>query len=253
MFSLSGKVALVTGGSQGIGAGICRCLAQAGATVAVNYLKNGEKAASVLEEIHACGSQGILVQADVRKESEVIRMVNTVFDTYGRIDILVSNAGLYRPGDIKDTPLETWYEVLDTDITGAFLVTKHVLPIMERQRWGRCIYTSSGSAYVGTITGAVHYPAAKAGQIALAKSLVRTESQYRITFNCLAPGLVVTASVTEDTKLDEAALREREKAFTLGFGKPEDIGYAAVYLASEEARWITGAVLDLNGGLYLRA
>ena len=123
---------------------------------------------------------------------------------------------------------------------------------MEKQNCGRCIYTSSGSAYVGTITGAVHYPAAKAGQIALAKSLVRTESKYNITFNCIAPGFVRTAA-TADTNLSEEALKEREKQFPLGFGKPDDVGYAAVYLASDEARWITGAVLDLNGGLYLRA
>lgn len=252
MFDLTGKVALVTGGSQGLGAGVCKCLAEAGADVVVNYAKSKEKAESVLAEIKALGRKGFTYQADVRKEDEVIAMVDAVVKEFGKIDILVSNAGIYRAGDIKDTPIEQWYDVIDTDLTGAFLMTKHVLPIMEKQNCGRCIYMSSESAYVGTITGAVHYPAAKAGQIALAKSLVATESKYHITFNCIAPGLVITNS-WNDTKLDDSMIKEREKAFPLGLGRPEDIGYAAVYLASDESRWMTGAVLDLCGGLYLRA
>lgn len=256
MFDLTGKVALVTGSSQGLGAAIARCLAEAGADVAVNYTseRSLEKAETVAEFIRSKGRRAIVIRADVSREEDVKRMIETVDKSFGRLDILCCNAGINSSFDIYDMTLEEWQRIQDTNITGTFLSCKYALPVMKRNGFGRIIVTSSVVAQQGALFGQVHYAATKGALQSFAKTLARTVVKDGITVNSVAPGSHMTETwhniVASHPERYEAAVSK----IPMGrLGTCEDIGYAVVYLASDEANYVTGACLDVNGGIYMRS
>ena len=167
---------------------------------------------------------------------------------FGRIDILVNNAGIVRREDIFETTLESWHEVLDTHLTGAFLCSRAAMRRMRTQGGGRIIMNSSVTAFRGAIRGFVHYSAAKAGLIGLTHTLARTAAPYGITVNSIAPGVIETEMLRQAH--GEASIHELAKDIPLGLGSVEDVAAAVIYLASDEAKHVTGATLDVNGGLY---
>jgi 3-oxoacyl-[acyl-carrier protein] reductase len=251
MFRLDGKVALVTGAARGLGAGIAIGLAKAGAAaVVVNDLQPSSQADQTVAAIREAGSGASFLVADVRDEAAVEAMFAAIDRDYGRIDILVNNAGIVRQEDIFHTSLESWRAVLDTHLTGAFLCCRAAMLRMRRQRSGRIITNSSVTAWRGAIRGFVHYAAAKAGQIGLTRTLARTAAPYGITVNAIAPGVIETDMLRQAH--GEEGIREIAKEIPLGLGSVEDVAAAVVFLASEEAKHITGATLDVNGGFYFR-
>jgi 3-oxoacyl-[acyl-carrier protein] reductase len=250
MFSLAGKVALVTGASRGVGAGVARVLAQAGADVIVNYHSSAERAAEIVAQLRGIGRRSFAIQADVGKEQDVRRLFDAILGEFGRLDILVNNAGTTRPEDIFQTSLESWNQIIGVNLTGTFLCSKCAMEAMRAQRWGRIIIISSIVAHRGALFGHVHYASTKSGQIGFTKTLARTAAPHGITVNAIAPGLTETELLHQTHGADEVA--ELAAQIPLGLGSVEDIGYAVVFLASEEAGHITGTTIDVNGGMYLR-
>ena len=257
MFDLTGKVALVTGSARGLGAAIARCLAQAGADVAVNYTSDSskERAEEVAESIRNLGRKAIVIQADVSKESDVIAMIETVDKTFGRLDILCNNAGINSNKNVYDMELAEWQRIQDTNLTGSFLCSKYAIPVMKRNQYGRIVMISSVVGQQGALFGQIHYASTKSGQQVLAKTLARTVALDGITVNCVAPGTHMPETLHEilvksDPHRMDAAIARTPVGH---IGTCEDIGYAVVYLASEEAGYVTGACIDVNGGCYMRS
>ena len=257
LFDLTGKVALVTGSSSGLGAAMARCLSEAGADVVVNYTseKSLEKAQKVAEYIEGQDRKALIIRADVSKEDEVIAMMEKIEAEFGRLDILCNNAGLNSSRNIYDLTLDEWQRILDTNITGGFLCSKYAIPIMKKNGYGRIIMTSSMVAQQGTLFGQVHYGASKGAQQSFAKTLARTVALDGITVNCVAPGSHLTETLQEILiNSDPSRIEETISRIPLKkLGTCEDVGYAVVYLASEEAGYVTGACLDVNGGSYMRS
>ena len=257
MFDLTGKVALVTGSSSGLVAAMARCLAEAGADVAVNYTseRSLSKAENVAEYIRSKGRRAIIVRADVSNEEAVKEMVETIDREFGRLDILCNNAGLNSSHDIYDLTLDEWNRIMQTNVGGAFLCSKYAIPVMKRGGYGRIIMTSSIVAQQGTLFGQIHYGASKGAQQSFAKTLARTVALDGITVNCVAPGSHLTETlqdilINSDPHRIDATI---ERIPMKKLGTCEDVGYAVVFLASEEAGYITGACIDVNGGAYMRA
>ncbi len=253
MFNLTGKTAFVTGASRGLGMGIAKCLAEAGADIMVSYVKSKEEAERVAEEIRAMGRRAVVAQGDVGNEADVIRLFEAIEAAFGRLDILVNNAGINSNLDIDTIDLAEWERVLKTNITGCFLCSKYALPMMRRQKWGRIIQISSLVAEQGALFGQVHYASTKGAQLAFTKTLARSVALDGITVNSIAPGVHMTEQLAgillADPKRMDITL---ERTPMHRIGTLEDIGYAAVFLASEEANFITGATIDVNGGAYMR-
>ena len=248
MFDLSGKVALVTGGSRGIGRSICRQLAEQGAAVAINYNQSAEQAEDLRQKIEAAGGKVITVQADVRKPDEVERMMEAAVAELGRLDVLVNNAGFNRDTLILRMSLQDWDEVMELNLRAVFICTKAVLRTMMRQRWGRIINIGSVSGLAGN-AGQANYAAAKAGLVGFTRAVAREMGSRNITSNLVMPGLVIT-ELTKDIRQEIREGVER-RLIVKRDGKPEDISACVVYLASDEAEYITGQVLSVDGGLGL--
>lgn len=240
---LSSKVAIITGGARGIGREIALRLAEAGATVVVSDVADAEPAA---EEIRKMGHQSLAVAADVTSASDVAGMVEKVTAEYGRIDILVNNAGIARDQLLMRMSDEDWEAVLNVNLKSVFLCTRAVLRQMVKQRWGRIVSISSIVGIVGN-PGQANYSSSKAGVIGFTKTIAREVGSRGITVNAIAPGFIVS-KMTE--QLSEEQKSEMLKRIPLGFlGTPRDVAEAVAFLSSEEARYITGQVLGVDGGL----
>ena len=248
MFDLNDKVALVTGGSRGIGRAIALALAERGARVAVNYVANAEAAAAVVEEIAGAGGQAIAIQGDVSQAKDAKRLVDETLAQLDGLHILVNNAGLTKDDLLLRMSEEAWDRVLEVDLRGAFLCTKAAIRPLIRQRWGRIINVASVAGLVGN-AGQANYAAAKAGLIGFTKAVAKEIASRNVTANAIAPGLVrteMTAGLTEAQETAVLQLVPIGRAAT-----PEEIAPAVVFLASEEAAYITGHVLAIDGGLVM--
>jgi 3-oxoacyl-[acyl-carrier protein] reductase len=239
---LSGRVALVTGASRGLGKAMALALAESGAEVAVNYRVQGEAAEAVCQSIRALGRKAIAVQADVSVSKEVDRLVSTTERELGAVAILINNAGIGKVIPTDQVTEKIWNEYLRVNLTSVFLVTQRVLPGMRAARWGRIINLSSVAAQYGGIIGP-HYAATKAGILGLTRSYASQFAREGITCNALAPALIETDMVAGLPK--DIASR-----IPIGrMGSPDEVGRLAVLLAQSD--FITGQTLNPNGGLYL--
>jgi 3-oxoacyl-[acyl-carrier protein] reductase len=248
VIDLSGKSALVTGGSRGIGKAIGLRLATQGADVAFSYKGNEVAARETAREIQAMGRRAIAIQGDVAQVESADAVVKTALDAFGKLDILVNNAGITRDDLIMRMSPEAWREVLETNLFGAFWMTKAVTRPMLKARGGRIINISSVSGQAGQ-TGQANYSAAKAGLIGLTKATARELASRGITVNAVAPGFVLT-ELTQD--LPDELKEEITSRTPLGrFGTTEEIANAVAFLASDEAGYITGQVLAVDGGLVM--
>ncbi len=248
MFDLTGKVAVVTGSSRGIGRAIALLLARQGAKVVVNSSKSSEAAAEAANEITAAGGQAIVVAADVSIAADAERLIKTAVDTFGRLDILVNNAGLTRDTLLMRMSEADWDAVMDLNLKGTFLCTKAAIRPMLRTKSGRIINISSVSGLAGN-AGQANYAASKAGLVGFTKSVARELASRAITCNAVAPGFVPTALTNV---LPDDLKAKAVEAIPLGrVGSPEEIAAAVVYLASDEAAYVTGHVLTVDGGMTM--
>src|ERR1700757_1215557 len=247
MFSLKDKVALVTGASQGIGRDTALALAEAGAKVAV-AARNEEKLAALVKDIVAAGGEAFAVKMDVADAEQVKAGFKQVIEKFGRLDILVNNAAVTRDGLAVRMKKEDWETVLQTNLTGAHFCVQQVLPVMMKARAGRIINISSVVAQSGN-SGQANYVAAKAGLIGLTKAIAMEIASRGITVNAVAPGFIATPMTDV---LPEQVKEELKTRIPLGrMGSPRDVAAAIVFLASDEAGYITGHVLNVNGGMHL--
>ena len=247
MGNLQGRIALVTGASQGIGRACALELAKAGATVVV-AARNEIKLAEAVAEIEAAGGQAAAIPIDVASEESIKAGAKAVVEQYGKVEILVNNAGITRDGLMMAMKRADWDDVLGTNLTGAFLLTQAVLRPMLKNRWGRIINISSVVGRTGQ-GGQVNYAAAKAGLIGLTRSLAREVASRGITVNAVAPGYIETAMTAV---LDEKQRAAMMAAIPLGrAGTDVEIAQSVAFLASEGAGYITGHVLDVNGGMFM--
>ncbi len=247
MFRLDGKIALVTGASQGIGRAIARNFAARGATV-VLAARGKEKLESLAREIRDDGGDALAFSLDVSRTSEVGAQLRELPAEYADIDILVNNAGITRDGLLARMSLEQWNEVLTTNLTGSYAVTREFVRGWIRKRWGRIIFVSSVVGLMGNI-GQTNYGASKAGMIGFSKSLARELGSRNITSNVIAPGFIETAMTEE---MEERARKDLEKTIVMRrFGSADEVAAVAVFLASQEAAYITGEVINVSGGMYI--
>jgi len=248
VIDLSGRSAVVTGGSRGIGRAIALRLAAQGADVGFSYRGNEDAAKETAAGIEAFGRKALAVQADVSKPESADALIKAAFEAFGKIDILVNNAGITRDDLIMRMSLEDWRDVLETNLFGAFYAIKAVTRPMLRAKYGRIINITSVSGQAGQ-TGQANYSSAKAGLIGLTKATARELASRNITCNAVAPGFVLT-ELTKDLNADlQAQLTERTP---LGrFGTVEEIANAVAFLASDDAAFITGQVLAVDGGLVM--
>ncbi len=241
---LSNRVAIVTGSGRGIGQAIALKLAEVGATVVITDIS--ESAQDVAEEIKAMNQKSLAILADVSLSSDVDRLVETTMATYGRVDILVNNAGITRDQLVLRMSEEDWEKVINVNLKSVFLCTRGVLRHMLKQRWGRIINIASIVGIVGN-AGQANYASAKAGIIGFTRTIAKEAASRGITANAIAPGFIDTGMTQQ---LQEDWKQELAKRIPLGyFGTPRDVAEAVAFLASEEARYISGQVLNVDGGM----
>lgn len=246
--SFKGKVVLITGASRGIGRVTALTFAGRGASVVINYLRSEGAARDVVRKIEWAGGSAMLARADVSNAQEVTQMVQRVLDRYDKIDVLVNNAAIIERTPFFETTISEWSRVLDVDLKGVFICSREVARNMVERRYGRIVNVTS----VGGITGhpgvGVHYAAAKTGIIGLTRRLAREFAPYNITANAVAPSVVDTEMFVSSTVKREDIV----KTTPLGrIGKPEDIANAIAFFASDEAEYITGQILYVDGGRSL--
>jgi 3-oxoacyl-[acyl-carrier protein] reductase len=242
--NLTNRVALVTGSGRGIGKAIAQRLSEAGATIVINDI--ADLAATTAEEIKTAGKPSLFIKANVTSSTEVNQMFEKIISTFGRIDILVNNAGITRDHLTIQMTDEEWDAVLNTNLKSVFICSRAALKFMMRQRWGRIVNISSIVGIMGN-PGQVNYSAAKAGIIGITASIAKEMGSRQITVNAVAPGYIET-EMTHN--LSEKVKEEYNKRIPLGFlGTPRDVAEAVSFFASEEARYITGQVLCVDGGL----
>ncbi len=245
---LDGRIAIVTGSGQGIGKAIALTLAGRGATVVINDLKQ-EIADAALADLREQGGDGLAIAADVTNSAQVDAMVKQVLETYGKVDILVNNAGTTRDDLIMRMSEDEFDFIIRTNLKSAWLCSKAVIRPMMRKRYGRIVNMSSASGLIGQ-AGQTNYSASKAGMIGLTKALAREVASRGVTVNAVAPGLIKTA-LTE--KMPQEATDWLLNLVPVGrAGEVEDVAYVVAFLVAEEASYITGQVISVDGGLVMR-
>jgi len=249
MIDLSGKVAVVTGASRGIGAGIAERLAAQGAKVVVNHRASAEGAETVAARIREAGGEAVVVQADVSRSADAQRLIKTAIETFGGLHILVNNAGTTRDMVIMMMKEEDWETVIRTNLNSTFYCSKAAVRHMMRKRYGRIINITSVVGLAGQ-AGQTNYAASKAGIIGFTKSLAKEVGSRGITVNAVAPGFVPTALTEVLTEEQRAQAIEMTPLGRLG--SVEDVANAVAFLASDEAGFITGQVLSVDGGLVMQ-
>jgi 3-oxoacyl-[acyl-carrier protein] reductase len=248
MLDLKGKNAIVTGGSIGIGSSIVLELAKAGANVAFNYRKHKEEADKLLTEITKLGRKGLVIQADVSKYADADRMVKEAVKEFGKLDILINNAGINQDAVIWKMSEEQWDNVISVNLKGYFNYVRAITPLFKEQQSGKIINITSINGLRGKF-GQSNYSASKAGIIGLTKSIARELGKYNINVNAVAPGLIETDMVkSAPEEVRQKALGE----IVLGrIGKPEEVAQVVVFLCTDYARHITGEVIKVDGGQYI--
>jgi 3-oxoacyl-[acyl-carrier protein] reductase len=240
--SLNGRVALITGGSRGIGRATATLLAQAGCDVIVNYLQAEESANEVVKEVEQAGRRALAIQADVSAEADVERLVAASVTAFGRVDILVNNAGINPSKPFAELNLSDWQTEITQNLTSAFLVSQAVVPGMRERQWGRIIMLSSIAAQTGGVIGP-HYAASKAGMIGLAHSYANLLAKVGITSNAIAPALIDTDMIRGNDKIRPSLLPVNR------FGTADEVAQAVLFLAQNG--YVTGQTISLNGGWYM--
>jgi 3-oxoacyl-[acyl-carrier protein] reductase len=240
--NIQGRIALVTGGSRGIGRASVLALANAGCDVAVNYLHTSNEAESLVREIVSRGQRAVAIQADVSREVDVKRLVRTVEPDLGHIDILVNNAGINPGKPLEELTLADWNETITANLTSSFMVSSAVLPGMRQRRWGRLIFVSSVAAQTGGIIGP-HYAASKAGMLGLMHSYASLLAKEGITSNAIAPALIETDMIRNNSKIQPTVIPVGR------FGSAEEVADVVLFLARNG--YITGQTINVNGGWYM--
>ena len=246
--NLQGKVAVVTGGGRGIGQAVSLRLAQLGAKVVVNYVNRPDSALVTVSQIETTGGMARALQFDVADSKAVLYAIQTIASEEGRLDILVNNAGITRDGLLMKMKEEDWDAVLDTNLKGAFCCIKAVSRVMMKQRWGRIVNVSSVIGFAGN-AGQVNYASAKAGLIGLTKSVAREFASRGITVNAVAPGYIETEMT--DGLSPELTAKVLAEIPLARLGNPADVAAAVAYLVSDDAAYVTGQCLHVNGGMYM--
>lgn len=249
MGKLEGKVAIVTGSSSGIGKSIAVLFAKEGASVVVNYSKSEEKALNAVSEIENLGSKATAVKADVSKSSEVKAMVNTCIETFGTIDILVNNAGIVTFGKIEEIDDEILERVLAINFKGTFYCCREIVPIMKKKHYGKILNITSIAGQRGDHSSAPCYGSSKGAMSVLTKSLARQLGPYGINVNAIAPHAIITPMMDY---WDEKKRKQMMESIPVRrLGASEDVAFAALFLVSDEASFIAGQIINLNGGYLM--
>jgi 3-oxoacyl-[acyl-carrier protein] reductase len=245
---MSGRVALVTGASRGIGRAIAETLASGGHRVVVNFLQAEDEAGAVAATIRRAGGEAVAIGADVGTETGVAELFAAVEESFGPVEVLVNNAGIVRDNLLLRMGAADWDAVITTNLRSVYLCTKTALRSMLKARWGRVISVTSVSGLAGN-AGQANYAAAKAGIVGFTKSVAKEVGSRGITVNAVAPGFIETDMTSA---IDEAARDLAKNQITLGrFGTPQEVSAAVGYLASEQAAYVTGQVLVVDGGLAI--
>jgi 3-oxoacyl-[acyl-carrier protein] reductase len=250
--NLNDKVALVTGGSRGLGEAASLALAAEGAKVAVNYRRNAEKAEAVVREIRdRYGVEALAVEGDVSREGDVVQMFQLVEERFSQVDVLVNNAAVCPTCQVKDMTLQQWAETLQVNLTGTFLACREMVRrLLAAGRGGRIVNVSSAAAFLGSTTGHAPYDASKGGMVSLTVSLAREVAAHGIAVNAVAPGMMLTEMTAGTIKANESKYLAR---IPLGrIGDTSEVADVIVFLASEKASYMTGATVDVTGGLLMR-
>jgi len=247
--TLEGRVALVTGAGKGIGKAIALAFAREQSHVVINDICPNQELKDVVSEISAYGVKGLPIQADVSKFEQVKDMIGHIERTFQRLDILVNNAGIIRRGTIETVTEDEWDQVIRVNLKGTFNCSKAAVDIMKRQRRGKIINVSSIAGKMGDITSAPGYGPSKAAIDALTKTLARQLAQYGINVNAVAPHAIETEMSAQWSEEKRKSIIEAIPLKRLG--KPEDVAEAVVFLASDKASFITGEILDINGGFLM--
>ncbi|MBI5075855.1 MAG: 3-oxoacyl-[acyl-carrier-protein] reductase [Nitrospirae bacterium] len=243
---MSVLVALVTGGTKGIGRAIARSLAGKDIRVYMNFASDSQAAEAALSELNTDGSSAAVIQADVSDQEQVNAMIGTIVQNEGRLDILVNNAGIIRDGLLMLMPDRNWHKVIEVNLNSVYYCSKSVLRPMIGNKWGRIINIISPSALMGR-AGQTNYAASKGGILSFTRSLAREVGRYNITVNAVSPGVIAT-ELTRD--MDEKIRQEFISMIPAGrFGTPEEVAQAVSFLASPEAGYITGEYISVDGGL----
>jgi 3-oxoacyl-[acyl-carrier protein] reductase len=248
----AGKVALVTGGSRGIGKAVAQALAREGASVVVNYVQNASEARRVVEEIRGMGGQAVSVMADVSQMKAARRLVDETVAAFGRLDILVNNAGINIGGTILDTPEEDWDRVIAVNLKGPFNCMQAAAKVMVRQSSGKIVNISSISGLGGAPKGELAYSCSKAGLICLTRVVAQDLGPHGINVNCVAPGWTITDMVRKlagsEEKFRELNAIKTQQAALARVGDPRDIANVVLFLASDESNFVSGQVIVADGG-----